>query len=425
MALQENEIITPEALVQRFQEVVVNNILKDVYHSGRPPVKSGYTLVPISIMDHIDNVPKVPSVGAKDSTVNAAIILQGLINLTRNLTRVGSFVVTVWYKSSRGGVQNSSASVHEIGSLSGKILFNTGYIRNSFTNPPNLEGVVYGGVIRASGLNQLFHNIYTHWANTDREKYMGNIQMCHDSCHYNCHCNCHCSCHCSCHGWDAGCHCHSNYDFPAPSIKDNPSGSEIPYPTRPDTTMAPAGEESKWKYTLEGNNIILSKFNDFNAENVIVYDKYNVNGNIYNTKLAEDSSQMFYYKYRIKSITFGHNVDTSNVTDMSGMFYYCEKLETLDLGNNFNTSNVRKMRNMFLRCSNMSIYPLVTMDTHNVTDCECLYEIFGSYLKRDSDNVPTRNPAIIVSRSKWTITKDSKTAWSSNSNIARINYIDD
>ena len=422
MALQDNDIITPEALVQKFQEVVVNNILKDVYHSGRPPVKSGYTLVPVSVMDHIDNVNKIPNVGGKNSTVNATIILNGLINLVRNLTRVGSFAVTVWYKSSRGGTQQSGASIHEVGNLTGKILFNTGYIRNSFNAPSDLSGVVYGNVIRASSLNQLFYNIYTAWSNTDREKYLNNIQMCHDSCHYNCHGNCHCSCHSSCHGWNGTCNegegCNWGYTFPAPSVNDNPSGTNVPYPSKPNTSVGDQNELNKWEYTISGNSIILTKYKNYSInEDVIVYDKYTKDGVQYNTKIT-NGYNMFSNKY-MKSITFGDNVDTREMTDTRYMFSSCTRLENLNLGNNFNTSNVTSMRDMFYNCYKMSLYSLTTMDTHRVTDCSTLYNIFGSYIPRDHNNVPTRNPAILVTRSKWTITSIGSAC------IARINYIDE
>lgn len=417
MALQDNDTITPEALVQKFQEVVVNNILKDVYHSGRPPVKSGYTLVPVSVMDHIDNVNKTPNVGGKNSTVNATIILNGLINLVRNLTRVGSFAVTIWYKSSRGGVFQSSASINEVGNLTGKILFNTAYIRNSFNAPSDLSGVVYGNVIRASSLNQLFYNIYTAWSNTDREKYLGNIQMCHDSCHENCHNNCHHNCHSSCHGWDAGCYCHSSYEFPAPSLKENPSGQEIPIPGKIDTSLAPESELSKWEYTISGNNIILSRYKNYSKDDVIVYDKYIKDGVQYNTKIT--SGEYMFSSKSMKSITFGNNVDTSEMTNTRYMFYYCNYLENLKLGDNFNTSNVTLMKNMFYNCYRMSIYPLTTMDTRKVTDCSSLYSIFGSYIPTDRDNIPLVNPAILVTRSKWTITSNG------GSCITRINYIDE
>jgi len=212
MSIQANTVVTPEMLIDRFQAAVVNNILQGVYHSGNPPMLRGIQSVPSSIMDHLHNVNRTPSIGDTTNPINANSLLRGLIDITRYLTRVGTFTFTIMIEVSDTRTGNTgSVQVHDANS--GKAIFNTGYIRHGFTNPSDIQNTVFGGTISASNLNQLFANIFQHWASSDRYHHVGTTTICHLSCHSNCHNNCHTNCHATCHMWGnpAGqTHCHSN-----------------------------------------------------------------------------------------------------------------------------------------------------------------------------------------------------------------------
>lgn len=207
MALVVNGDITPEAVIERFQAAVVDNILNGVYHAGNPPMCRGYQCVPIQYMDHVNNVNKTPNIGSDGNIINATTLLDGLISITRDLTRVGTFAFTVWMKHSTSGVDSSgntvpsSTSTEQIDSASGKVLFTKDYIRSNFSNPADIVGTEYGQTIKADSLNQLLYNIFNHWSTTSRHSYSGRAEVCHVVCHNNCHYNCHSNCHSECHGW--------------------------------------------------------------------------------------------------------------------------------------------------------------------------------------------------------------------------------
>ena len=207
MALIQGGDITPESLIERFQTAVVTNILSGAYHAGNPPMCRGYQCVPINIMDHINNVNRTPNIGGKGQIVNAKTILDGLIAVTRNLTRVGTFAFQIYMRHTDSGsnpdgsYRPESYSNQKIDEISGKVIFTTQYIRSNFSNPTDIVGTEYGQPITASNLNQLLANIYSHWADSNRYKYTGTVEICHVVCHNNCHYNCHFNCHSTCHGW--------------------------------------------------------------------------------------------------------------------------------------------------------------------------------------------------------------------------------
>lgn len=206
MALELGNDITPEALIQRFQTAVVDTILDGVYHAGNPPMCRGFQCVPTSKMDHINNVNKMPHVGNKKEIINADTILNGLIETTRALTRVGTFAFTVNMRESSEGVDRAGRPHAEyehfnpVDSKAGKVLFTADYVKE-FGRPADIAGTSYGQPIKASNLNRLLSNIYQAWMATDRPKHSGSCIICHIICHWNCHYNCHRNCHSSCHGW--------------------------------------------------------------------------------------------------------------------------------------------------------------------------------------------------------------------------------
>ena len=207
MSLYTNGDITNEALISRFKSAVVDNILSGVYHAGNPPTCRGYQCVPSSKLDHINNVQRTPNIGNDGNIVNATTVLNGLIAITRDLTRVGTFAFTVWMRHSTGGIQPNGSNVSErvsyqqVDSASGKALFTKSYVRSSFNGPSDKQGTVYGEIIKANNLNQLLSNIFTQWSRENRHQHTGEATICHVVCHNNCHFNCHENCHSACHGW--------------------------------------------------------------------------------------------------------------------------------------------------------------------------------------------------------------------------------
>lgn len=207
MALIQGSDITTEAVIEGFQRAVVDNILSGAYHAGNPPMCRGYQCVPIGMMDHISNVNRTPNVGSDGEIVNAATVLRGLISIVRNLTRVGTFVFTLYMRNSTGGtdyygnVSSERSTITVEASMEGKVIFTQSEIRTELGAPANKHGVVYGETIKASNLNELFAAIYSEWAGINKTRYEGSAEICHNSCHYNCHSNCHGNCHSGCHGW--------------------------------------------------------------------------------------------------------------------------------------------------------------------------------------------------------------------------------
>ncbi len=121
------------------------------------------------------------------------------------------------------------------------------------------------------------------------------------------------------------------------------------------------------------------------------------NGVIANT----NNSYLFYMFINIKTINFGTNFDTSNVTSMQGMFRqgsytsldlstfdvsnventncmftYCEELIELNI-NNWNTSNVTNMGYMFEHLHSIETLNLCSFDTKKVTRMNGMFQ--GTY----------------------------------------------
>ena len=85
-----------------------------------------------------------------------------------------------------------------------------------------------------------------------------------------------------------------------------------------------------------------------------------------------DSGHMFKDFNALKSINFGNNFDTSNVTDMRYMFNGCASLQALDVSK-FNTSNVEYMQFMFSGAKGLNNLDLNGWDTSKVTDMNNMF----------------------------------------------------
>ena len=95
----------------------------------------------------------------------------------------------------------------------------------------------------------------------------------------------------------------------------------------------------------------------------------------FDTSKVKSMYFMFYNNKGLKNINFGSNFDTGNVTGMSGMFWHCESLTTLNLGRKFDTSKVTSMDYMFEDCYNLENINLGNkFDTGNVTSMISMFD---------------------------------------------------
>ena len=92
----------------------------------------------------------------------------------------------------------------------------------------------------------------------------------------------------------------------------------------------------------------------------------------FNMDKVKSSLRMFGYCNNLTSITFGNNLNTTELTNMSQMFIGCSKLTSLDL-KGFNTSNVTNMSNMFTSCTLLSSLDITSFNTLNVTDMSQMF----------------------------------------------------
>lgn len=145
--------------------------------------------------------------------------------------------------------------------------------------------------------------------------------------------------------------------------------------------IAPATEYQNWRYRIDSDNqaIILERYNNTSATDVIVYGNYVINGTVYKTQISSNlgkwsykpsasstADYMFAEKSNIKTIIFSDDVDTSNCYKMNHMFFRCTNLVSVNFGSNFDTSNTTSMDSMFLDCSSLLSVDLSSFDTSNV-----------------------------------------------------------
>lgn len=151
-----------------------------------------------------------------------------------------------------------------------------------------------------------------------------------------------------------------------------------------------------WNYTLDDTNgIITLNYYTGNAEDVIVYGTYNVDGSkTYKTNLASNMGNNINYMFAgnktVKNIIFNDDLDTSTCTNMSYMFYYCNSLISINLSN-FNTSNVTDMDGMFFYCESLTNLDISSFDTSNVTDMTEMFDGCKLLASLDVTNFNTEN----------------------------------
>ncbi len=130
----------------------------------------------------------------------------------------------------------------------------------------------------------------------------------------------------------------SNEDFHTDYYREN-----IVSVTFLDDNSVPSNATESWDVSEDNKGGVMAYVVPNNEDNT-KYDLYigANNGVIAN----EFSNRLFYNFFNVKSIEFGENFDTSNVTNMDGMFFNCKNLITIDLSS-FNTSNVISMNALF------------------------------------------------------------------------------
>lgn len=213
-----------------------------------------------------------------------------------------------------------------------------------------------------------------------------------------------------------------------------------------------------WEYTIDGNTITLTKYIG-ESWDVMVHNKYAVNGKVYKTAMGESDiyysqagyhgpfagsskqgkltsiifekdievpknmSCMFGDQWDLASVDVG-NIDTSNVTDMSGIFGNCSSsgcLSLVDLKglDKWDTSNVTCMACMFY-CPSLTSLDLSSFDTSNATymygmfdGCNRLQTVtlgdkfsFNGATATRLINLPTPDPAYIPGADGYWYTAD-------------------
>ena len=122
-----------------------------------------------------------------------------------------------------------------------------------------------------------------------------------------------------------------------------------------------ANEESGWIFA-RFLNLETVDFNTFDTSNATSMRS------IFNTYNSQTTQVL---EGHLKSIYFGDNFNTSNVTNMIAMFQGQINLEQVDLSK-FDTSKVTTMYHMF-NCTGLTTLDLSSFDTSNVTDMGLMF----------------------------------------------------
>lgn len=77
----------------------------------------------------------------------------------------------------------------------------------------------------------------------------------------------------------------------------------------------------------------------------------------------------------VEDITFGSDVDTSNIFSMEGLFNNCENCVNIYGLEKFNTQSVDNMNYLFQGCSHLEKLDLSSFDTRNVVKNEILNDV--------------------------------------------------
>ena len=153
--------------------------------------------------------------------------------------------------------------------------------------------------------------------------------------------------------------------------------------------VAPASAYSDWNYTLnDTDGTITLNYYIGSKVDVTVYSNYEVNGKTYQTKIADNNSNvssnyMFASKTAVVSVKFGNSIDFSDTTNTNHMFYNCISLTNIDFGDNFDTCNMADMSSMFEGCRKLVTLDITQFDTGNTTNMKRMFS--GCQLLKDLD----------------------------------------
>ena len=138
--------------------------------------------------------------------------------------------------------------------------------------------------------------------------------------------------------------------------------------------VAPAGVlANNWNYTLDEDNMIvtLTSYKGTNGE-VVVYDKFELDGLYYKTRVA--ASSIIRGNTVPTSIHF-YNKIINDITSVKNMFSGCTKLQTIDFGISWDGKIFTSIDYMFYDCNALtSISNMI--DTSEVTSMK--YTFYGS-----------------------------------------------
>lgn len=165
----------------------------------------------------------------------------------------------------------------------------------------------------------------------------------------------------------------------------------------PKYDIAPKDASNNWNYSLDGEHIILSYYSG-SEKDVTVYANYEVNGTVYQTRLANSTDNhnnmsydyMFCNNPKVETIKFNKGIDTSNLTNTADMFSGCFHLDSLDLSN-LDTHNVTNMSGMFRDCTALTNLVLGSFDTENVVNMSGLFNNCRNLTTLDLRNFKTSN----------------------------------
>lgn len=208
MSYNVGNIIEYTDIINVFKSSVVNTIIANAYDIKNPPLDGQYQCVPSSIMDSVDNIV-INNIGTTGQRISASSIVNTLVSMTTNLTRVGTFTYVrrlhesyrVESSNDKGGLTQGEVLYDryvEQTRKSGKVIFTTNYIRSLKVTPSN-GGVVVNNPITISGINALCASCLSSWNSTDKYNYNYTNDVCHTVCHNNCHNNCYSVCYSNCY----------------------------------------------------------------------------------------------------------------------------------------------------------------------------------------------------------------------------------
>ena len=182
-------------MISVFNTNVINAVKANTYHLNNIPTCVGYQCVPSNIMDRLDSLPTLHEVGVVDGKIEAKSVVDAMVDVTRNLTRVGTFSYVVRMRTTD---RYGQTGYRTLGSASGKVIFTADYIRE--LNPPvNPGNVVVDQPITIASINALCAACLSSWNSTSKYHYSNTLTLCHESCHSNCHQDCHRSCKSDCY----------------------------------------------------------------------------------------------------------------------------------------------------------------------------------------------------------------------------------